>query len=477
MLLRQISEPKLAQYAYLVGCQRTGEALIIDPQRDIDRYLDIAAAEGLRLAAVAETHIHADFLSGARELAERTGATLYLSDEGDGNWKYEWALAGDYDLHLLHDGDTFEIGNIELRAVHTPGHTPEHLSFVITDRGSGATEPLAIATGDFVFVGDLGRPDLLETAAGVVGEREPSARTLFRSLDRFLELPDYLQVWPGHGAGSACGKALGAVPWSTVGYEKRFNASLDAARGGEQAFVDAILDGQPEPPLYFATMKRLNKEGPPVLGELPKPSRLDADGLIAASEREDTVVIDTRLDREAFMTSHLRGSLYARFDRSFSAIVGSYVRPEQKIVLLIDEGQLDENGIDEAVRDLVRIGFDHVVGFAPSSILGDPALENHFDSLDVADFGQLEAHRRDAGAVVLDVRGAGEYARGHVPGSLHIAHTRLLDRLDEVPTDGTVWVHCQSGARATASAALLERSGRRVKLVFDAFPKWTERAA
>jgi hydroxyacylglutathione hydrolase len=217
--------------------------------------------------------------------------------------------------------------------------------------------------------------------------------------------------------------------------------------------------------------------GPPLLGELPKPAPLDADGLIAASESEDTVVIDTRLDRKALMAGHLPGSLYARFDRSFSAIVGSYVRPEQKIVLLIDEEQLDEDRVDEAVRDLVRIGFDHVVGFAPSSILEDPALESRLDSLDVVDFDALEDHRRDPGTVVLDVRGAGEYASGHVPDSLHIAHTRLLDRLDEVPTDGTVWVHCQSGARATASAALLERSGRRVKLVFDAFPKWTERAA
>ncbi|MEO1085915.1 MAG: MBL fold metallo-hydrolase, partial [Acidobacteriota bacterium] len=178
MLLRQIFAPKLAQYAYLIGCQRTGEALIIDPERDVDRYIELARREGLRLVAVDETHIHADFLSGARELAEELGARLYLSDEGDADWKYEWAIKGDYDVHLLRDGDTFEIGKIEIRALHTPGHTPEHLSFVVTDRGGGADEPIGVATGDFVFVGDLGRPDLLESAAGVAGQMDPSARAL-----------------------------------------------------------------------------------------------------------------------------------------------------------------------------------------------------------------------------------------------------------------------------------------------------------
>nr|WP_243664236.1 MBL fold metallo-hydrolase [Rhodothermus marinus] len=173
MLFRQIFDPKLAQYAYLIGCQQTKEAIVIDPERDVDQYLRLAEEEGLRIVAVAETHIHADFLSGARELAERVGARLYLSAEGEADgWASNWAKNGRYDVTFLRDGDTFRIGNIEFRAVHTPGHTPEHLCYLVTDRGGGATEPMGIVTGDFVFVGDLGRPDLLESAARISGMKE-----------------------------------------------------------------------------------------------------------------------------------------------------------------------------------------------------------------------------------------------------------------------------------------------------------------
>ena len=223
MLFRQISDDRLAQYAYLIGCQQTGEALIIDPERDIDRYIDIATAEGLKIVAVTETHIHADFVSGALEFAER-GVDVYLSDEGDEDWKYGWASRPN--VTLLKSGDTFPVGKIQIEAVHTPGHTPEHMSFLVTDYGGGANKPMGLISGDFVFVGDVGRPDLLETAAGNVGAQEPSAKKLYASIQEFLKLPDYMQLWPGHGAGSACGKALGAIPESTVGYEKMFNANL-----------------------------------------------------------------------------------------------------------------------------------------------------------------------------------------------------------------------------------------------------------
>lgn len=472
MLLRQVFDPKLAQYAYLIGCQRSGEALIIDPQRDVDRYVDLARQEGLRLVAAAETHIHADFLSGARELAEKHGVRLYLSDEGDADWKYEWAAKGDYDVTFLRDGDTFRIGGIELQAIHTPGHTPEHLIFVVTDRGGGAAEPMAIASGDFVFVGDLGRPDLLESAAGEEGQMEPSARTLFHSVGRFLDFPDFLQVWPGHGAGSACGKALGAVPSSTVGYERRHNAAIDAARRGEDAFVDAILEGQPEPPLYFARMKKLNKCGPPLLGELPAAERLSVEELGAVVGKAGTVLLDTRPERRAFMAGHLPGSLFAPLSKSFPATVGSYVRPEEEIVLVVEEERAEE-----AVRDLVRIGLDNVRGFVPPKVLEDPAVAGRLESTPVTDFAGLDEARLRAGTVVLDVRRAAEHAAGHVPGSLNIAHTRLLDRLDEVPEKAELIVHCQSGARASAAASMLERAGRKVLLVDDEFTRWAEAAA
>ena len=283
MFFRRVSDDLLAQYGYLIGCQRTGEAIVIDPERDIDRYVELARSEGLEIVAVAETHIHADFLSGAREFAEQYGTKLFLSDEGGPDWGSEWARKGSYDVRFLHDGDRFRIGNVELRALHTPGHTPEHLSYFVTDLGSGSNEPMGIASGDFVFVGDVGRPDLLETAAGVVGAQDPSARTLYASVLRFLQLPDHLQVWPGHGAGSVCGKAPGAVPQSTVGYERRHSPAL--AHRSEEEFVDFILEGQPEPPLYFARMKELNREGPPVLGPFPTPQRIDTHTLAPSRPR------------------------------------------------------------------------------------------------------------------------------------------------------------------------------------------------
>ena len=460
MFFRQVFDSELAQYAYLIGCQRTGEAVVVDPERDVDRYFEIAAAEGLRLTAATETHIHADFLSGARELAER-GLAVYLSDEGGDDWRYGWTGSGDYDIRLLRDGDAFSVGNVELKAVHTPGHTPEHLSFKVIDHGGGAEEPIGVASGDFVFVGDLGRPDLLESAAGVAGAREPSARRLYASLPRFLELPDYLQVWPGHGAGSACGKALGAVPMSTVGYEKRHNAALLAAEGGEDAFVGAILEGQPEPPLYFGRMKRLNRDGPPVLGELPAPRRISAAELGDLAGRLDVAVLDTRADRTAFMSGHLPGSIYAPLNKSFPTIAGSYVEAGMPLYLLIEAER-----VAPAVRQLVRIGLDDVAGYAPHEALEQAGVE-----LAVTETVDFEQGRQRAEAVTLDVRRLAEFELGHVPGALNVAHTRLLARQDEIPRDRPLLVYCQTGARASSAASLLERLGHAVLYVDDDFGK------
>jgi len=269
MILRTIYTDELAQASYLVGCSATGEALIIDPTRDIEQYIQIAASKDLHITAVTETHIHADFVSGARELAQCTGAQLYLSDAGPAEWKYRYAANAH--AKLLQDGEIFKVGNIRLQALHTPGHTPEHLSFLLTDT-AGADQPMGLFTGDFVFVGDVGRPDLLERAAGIKGTMELGARQLFHSIQKLHDLPDYLQIWPGHGAGSACGRALGAVPQSTLGYEKRFNWAFSV--NDEDTFVQAVLEGQPEPPFYFAEMKRVNKEGPSILKPRTLPEQL-----------------------------------------------------------------------------------------------------------------------------------------------------------------------------------------------------------
>ncbi len=474
MFFRQITDENLSQYAYLIGCQQTGEALLVDPERDIDRYVAIANEEGLEIIAVAETHIHADFLSGAREFAERLDTTLYLSDEGGEDWKYEWPretkeTGGSYDVKWLRDGDTFFVGNIELTALRTPGHTPEHLSFLVRDNGGGADEPMGILTGDFVFVGDLGRPDLLESAAEVEGAMEPSARALYQSVQRFLGLPDHLQIWPGHGAGSACGKALGAVPQTTVGYEKKFNPMIRAAQEGEDAFVDAILEGQPEPPTYFARMKRDNKEGPPVLGKRPSPRELTAAELGTVVNDDEGVIIDTRLDRSSFMARHIPGALYAPMNESFNTVVGSLVEEETTPIYLI----VGEDKVEEAVRDLLRIGYDHVEGVATPDVLHRYFQEGGAsETIDEISFEDVETLRQNEDTAVLDVRYRSEYEEGHVEGALNASYTRMPEYEATLPTDTTMLVHCASGARAAAAAAFLRKTGYDVKYVNDAFSNY-----
>ncbi|RMF65845.1 MAG: MBL fold metallo-hydrolase [Calditrichaeota bacterium] len=455
MLFRMLYDRKLAQASYLIGCQQTGDALVIDPQRDVDRYLEAAALENLRITAITETHIHADFLSGARELAERTGARLYLSDEGDADWKYRWLDkklgGGSYDHQLLKSGDIFRVGRIEIKALHTPGHTPEHLVFLVTDRGGGASEPMGVASGDFVFVGDVGRPDLLETAAGIAGVKEESARQLFRSLQLFRQLPDYLQLWPGHGAGSACGKALGAVPQSTVGYEKRYNPAVTLA--DENRFVENILYGQPEPPLYFARMKRENKEGPAILGELPTPGAVPAAAIPDLLQRPISL-IDTRPWPE-FAAGHLPGALFAPLNTAFPTVVGSYVEPGSAIYLVVAESR-----VREAVVDLIHIGLDEVTGYiTPQTLAEYKAGGGEIVTTKFLHMAELQKLPETSDAQILDVRRADEFLAGHVQGAVNIAHTRLLERLNELPKDKPLLVHCLSGSRSAYATALLQRHG------------------
>ncbi len=459
MLFRQIEDPKLAQYAYLVGCQRTGEAIVFDPERDVDQYVDLAARHGLRIVAVAETHIHADFLSGARELAERTGAHLYLSAEGGPEWQSKWAKP--YAHTSLHDGTEFKVGNIAFRALHTPGHTPEHVSYLVTDLGGGASEPMGVITGDFVFVGDLGRPDLLESAAGVEGIAEPSAHALWRSASRFVKLPDHLQVWPAHGAGSACGKALGAIPQSTVGYEKANSPALKLV-GDEAAFVKDILAGQPEPPPYFARMKALNRDGVPVLGALPAPPVVaDAAAHAAEWERTGTVVVDTR-PWAAFRDGHLPGAIHAVPGKMFPMVVGSYVKPEERIVLVCEPARAEE-----LVRDLVRIGYDRFVAVVPpSAVAGAPRLVRS------RDVSVQEASGLRGEWFVLDVRGSAEHATARLERALNVPYTRLMPRLAELPRDRKILVHCALGGRSAAATSMLERLGFEVANVSGGFEAW-----
>ncbi|MEY2733514.1 MAG: hypothetical protein RL340_573 [Gemmatimonadota bacterium] len=449
MFLRRFYDDGLAQASWMIGCQKTGDAIVIDANRDIRQSLEAAAAEKLRITQVTETHIHADFVSGTRELARATGATLLLSAEGGSDWQY--AFAATDGARLLRDGDVITVGNIRIAVLHTPGHTPEHLSFLVTDTAA-ASEPIGIVTGDFVFVGDVGRPDLLEKAAKVANTMEAGARQLFHSLERFRTLPDFVQVWPGHGAGSACGKALGAIPTSTVGYEKRFNWGV--ATTDEATFVRMVLEGQPEPPLYFAEMKRINRDGPAILGNFPSPAEGDRDALERALA-SGTVVIDTR-PAAVFGAGHVPGTLNIPLNKSFSTWAGWLVSYDVDIHLIAD----DERTVAMAVRELAMIGLDRVTGwYATAVVTAWRDTGRHLGTIATLEPAAL-APRLAAGDVTLvDVRNRSEWEAGHLPHALHIPLGHLAARLAEIPRDRPIVVQCQSGARSAIAASHLQRLG------------------
>ena len=452
MIVRRFYDEKLAQASWLVGCGASGEALVVDPNRDIDQYIRAAEQEGVQITHVTETHIHADFVSGSRELAARTGARLYLSDEGGPEWSYGYA--NDAGAVLLHDGDEFNVGNVRVRVMHTPGHTPEHVVFIVTD-GASADRPMGVLTGDFIFVGDVGRPDLLEKAAGVAGTMEASARALYASIERFRNaLPDFVQLWPGHGAGSACGKALGAVPQTTLGYEKLFNIGVAAT--DEAEFVQTILAGQPEPPKYFAEMKRINRDGPRLLGGFHCPPRMP-ENMLESLLADDAVVVDTRHAGD-YASEHIAGTINIPQNRSFTTWAGWLVPYDRDFYLIVDESCTD--CLEEAVRDLAMIGLDRVAGYFDVQVLEAwRARRRPLASVRQVDMKQVSAALEDDRVHVIDVRGRAEWEAGHMPGVQNIPVGYLRDRLDEIPRDRPVVLHCQSGGRSAIAASVLEASG------------------
>jgi hydroxyacylglutathione hydrolase len=444
MLFQHIYDKSLAQASYLIGCQKAGVAAVIDPKRDVDTYIDIAKQNNMKITHVMETHIHADFLSGSRELAALTDAKLYLSDEGGEGWQYEFPHEG------LKDGDTFMVGNLKFEVLHTPGHTPESISFLLTDTPA-SPEPVMFFTGDFVFVGDIGRPDLLEKAAGMKGTQDAGAHQMYKSIERFAKLPDHIQVWPGHGAGSACGKALGAVPSSTVGYEKIRNWAFRFSQANdEKGFVNFLLEDQPEPPKYFAMMKKLNKVNRPLLTEVPKLKKINNQDLMEVMGK-GVKLIDTR-NKADFAKGYIPGSINIQGNNSFATWAGWYLNYEEPFILLADEGQLDD-----LTRKLMRIGLDNVMGYVPST----DAYTSHGGKLDTVNNIDIEELKKlkTEGAQLVDLRGAAEYKSGHIEGADNIFVGTILSNLDKISRDRKVVVFCQGGDRATIGYSLLAAKG------------------
>jgi hydroxyacylglutathione hydrolase len=461
MLLRRLFDDQLAQAGYIVACEHSKTALVVDPNRNVQQYIDAAARDNVRIIGVTETHIHADYVSGSRELARNTGAQLYLSGEGGPDWQY--SFASESGAELLMNGSQFSIGDVRLEAVHTPGHTPEHMTFLVTDTAVG-NDPMGAFTGDFIFVGDVGRPDLLERAAGFAGTMEAGARQLFKSLREFKKRPDYLQIWPGHGAGSACGKALGAMPQSTLGYEKLFNWAL--VENDEERFVEEVLAGQPEPPAYFARMKHVNRQGP---GDSPHeiPPRVDA-ARIAGALANATTVVDTRHQRD-FAMYHARGTINVPRNKSFLTYAGSLL-PYDKDVLFI--GDASESGRKSLLADLALIGLETIAGIFPEESISDLiAAGVRSDSVAEASVSDVASN---GASNILDVRSRAEYAEGHIPQAINIPLGELPQRLAEIP-EGKVIVHCQGGSRSAIAASILQHSGRDdVSNLSGGFTEWAQ---
>jgi hydroxyacylglutathione hydrolase len=443
MYFQHIYDKSLSQASYFIGCQKAGVAAVIDPKRDVDTYIEIAKQNKMTITHILETHIHADFLSGSRELAALTGAKKYLSAEGGTGWEYEFPHVG------LKNGDFINVGNLKFEVLHTPGHTPESISFLLTDTPA-SPEPVMLFTGDFVFVGDIGRPDLLEKAAGIKGTQDVGASQMYESLKIFNALADYIQVWPGHGAGSACGKALGAVPSTTVGYEKVRNWAFHYA-DNKEGFVKYLLTDQPEPPNYFAMMKKLNKSDRPLLTEVPKLKQLNKKELKEALAK-GIKLIDAR-NKADFAKGFIPGSINIQNNNSFSTWAGWFLSYEEPFILLADE-----DSIDDITRKLMRIGLDNAAGYITSvnSWTDEGGQLEKVNNLSLEEFKTYYQHN---GIQVVDLRGATEYNSGHIKGADHIFIGTLLNNIDKVSKEKKVVIHCQGGDRSSIGYSLLAKHG------------------
>ena len=438
MYFQHIYDKSLAQASYFIGCQKAGVAAVIDAKRDVDTYIEIAKANNMKITHIFETHIHADFLAGSRELAQLTGADLYLSDEGGEGWQYQFPHVG------LKDGDKIKIGNLTMEVLHTPGHTPESVSFLLTDNPA-SNKPVMLFTGDFVFVGDVGRPDLLEKAAGITGTSAVGAHQMYDSIRKFNALEDYIQVWPGHGAGSACGNALGSVPSTTVGYEKARNWAFQYA-DDETGFVQYLLADQPEPPKYFAMMKHLNKVDRPLLTSVPVLSKLSADELKAALAK-DIKLIDAR-SKSDFANAFIPGSINIQGNNSFATWAGWFIKYDEPFMLLADESQLDD-----LTRKLMRIGLDNIYGYVPSTSIWTEAG----GTLQKANMITIEEAKQlihNNGVQVVDLRGAAEFNAGHISKAENIFVGTLPENLEKIKKDRKVIIHCQGGDRSSVHRLL-----------------------
>ncbi len=438
MYFKQFYLGCLAQASYMIGSR--GEAAVVDPRRDVEMYLEEAKREGLQIRHIIETHLHADFVSGHKELATRTGAKIYFGAKAEVR----------FDHVAVREGEEIQLGDVRLRFLETPGHTPESLSVLVIDRAK-SEEPEAVLTGDTLFIGDVGRPDLL----GAKMSAQELAGLLYDSLhQKLLRLPDSVKVYPAHGAGSLCGRNISKDTSSTIGEQRRFNYALQPMPREE--FVRMMTTDLPEAPAYFGRDVEMNREGPAKLAELPKPRPLAPDA-VEEIQKSGAVILDTRPAAQ-YGTGHIARSLHIGLGGQFASWAGTLIEPNAPIVLVTE----DEERVEEARTRLARVGLENVAGYLEGGLLawhesGRPLSSTEQISVD-------ELHRRlseESEPLLVDVRRHGEWRAGHIHRARHLPLHQLVARVGEIDQDRSTTLICAGGYRSSIATSVLERQGFR----------------
>jgi hydroxyacylglutathione hydrolase len=438
LIFESIQTEGIAQLSYLVGDDAAGVAAVFDPRPDVDCYLDLARGKQVSITHIFETHIHADLVSGARELCARVEtAKIFVSHEGGARY--------DFDHEPLHDGDTFKLGSVLITARHTPGHTPEHVAYLLAEEDHPHA-PWGVLSGDSLFVSSAGRPDLLGNA-----QAKKLAEKLFHTLrDIYLKLDDGVIIYPGHGAGSPCGADIGDRLSSTIGHERRFNEFLQFDQ--MKSFTDYALSTAPPTPAYYPRMKKVNAKGPEMLGKLPDVRGLPPEVFQEAVRQDDHVLIDTRM-MLAFGGGHIRGALNIGGKPMLSIWAGWLLDPKKPLLLVLES----DGRLHEIVRYLVRTGFTRFAGYL---VGGMTAWINA--GLPLESVGQMTVHEvKSAGGKLqlLDVRAPDEWESGHIPNARHVFLGELRERLGKLDRTHATAVYCDSGYRASIAASILKQAG------------------
>ena len=464
MIVQQFFVEGLAHSSYLLG--GTNTCAIVDPRRDVDIYLDAAKSLEMKITHILETHLHADFVSGHIDLAEKTGAKIYAPKSGECKFNHV----------ALSEGDTFELEDMVLSVLETPGHTPEHISYVVTDTARG-NDPVSVFTGDTLFVGDVGRPDLFP------GKAKELASSLYDSLhNKLLKLPDFCEVYPAHGAGSLCGRAMGAKRTSTIGYERKYNAALQIKNRNK--FIRALTTNMPQAPDHFSRCSDINRNGPIQVDNLPALEELEPENFNTAvkyqelspeiiknwdlktkmesAKFENTLVLDVR-SYEAFGGQHIPGSYHIDVTGNFSTFAGWILPTNFNILLVTDKIEQAE----EAVVGLRRVGLDRVIGYLNDGMFAWAKAglsTNHVVQLSAEELNEMVTGEDEM--VLVDVRAPSEYEQLHIEGAIHIPVADLRTRYEELEPDAPTVLICASGHRSSTSASILKQRG--FKEVFNA---------